>query len=545
MNLAQKEVPGKSCEKHAPSGSLTDQASLPAMKSRLRQSSEIEMVESCSCLVDSQGNDHVFTVLPPPQIRCSSPTLSDSSDEVIIFAGRDHTGRVINKPLPVRTRTEDPYGARTRIHVDEFQKQNISIDASTASRPHLLLGGQEKDLRPAALSVNVECEEGLYDQHCTSETLAEGSKASANTCYSYKRIARRPDGSMRRADKEVVMDDYISNIEAEQPIAHSFHNLRDLGGTDSDLWQEVDALAVHPLDMLPGNPPNRSEQSDSENESIHDGLFGTVRKILSKRRRKGGLQYLIVWEDNSAHETRWVPISILTDINSKILIDRFEAKEKLVAELSDKDGDSDLVIEYHGDGHKHTDLSKVEQDSGQEKAGCMTDEEIARLLAKQEKLGIGSAALMLFDDSAGAYVDGIVTGTGSPSRKGHQDVRSSPRSKRPRIELLSAHTLADAYDVFDVLDFERPSLKKKPKGRKAQLRNNLSDSDFDASMQISWENDRIRKKERNEKRQELRAQGLLGSRRKKPDLKEKYKEGMGFNAVKEEIRNFLLGDNIT
>ncbi len=95
------------------------------------------------------------------------------------------------------------------------------------------------------------------------------------------------------------------------------------------------------------------------------------------------------------------------------------------------------------------------------------------------------------------------------------------------------------------MDFDRPSLKKKPKGRKGKLEFDLSDSELEASMQMAWDNDRVKKKERKQEREELRAQGLLGSKNGKPELKQKYKEGMGIHAVKEEIKNFLMGTDTT
>ena len=100
-------------------------------------------------------------------------------------------------------------------------------------------------------------------------------------------------------------------------------------------------------------------------------------------------------------------------------------------------------------------------------------------------------------------------------------------------------------DGFDVMDFERPSLKTKPKGRRGNLAFDLSDSGLEASMQSAWETDRLRKKEKKEEREELRVQGLVGSKNGKSVLKDKYKEGMGFHQVKDEIKNFLMGPNTT
>lgn len=111
--------------------------------------------------------------------------------------------------------------------------------------------------------------------------------------------------------------------------------------------------------------------------------------------------------------------------------------------------------------------------------------------------------------------------------------------------LPTATAWVDAYDGFDVMDFERPSLRKKPKGRKGKLVLDISDSELEASMQMAWDNDRVKKKERKQEREELRSRGLLGSKTGKADLKQKYKEGMGLQAIKEEIKMFLMGHNTT
>jgi hypothetical protein len=96
------------------------------------------------------------------------------------------------------------------------------------------------------------------------------------------------------------------------------------------------------------------------------------------------------------------------------------------------------------------------------------------------------------------------------------------------------------------MDFDRPSLKKKPKGRKGKLiLDDISDSELEASMQSAWENDRIKKKERKQEREILRAQGLLTGKHGKPNLKAKYKEGMSIDAIQEEIKEFLKGGNTT
>ena len=90
------------------------------------------------------------------------------------------------------------------------------------------------------------------------------------------------------------------------------------------------------------------------------------------------------------------------------------------------------------------------------------------------------------------------------------------------------------------------SLKKKPKGRKGKLvLDDVNDSELEEAMQAAWDNDRIKKKERKEEREELRGLGLLGSKNGKPDLKQKYKEGVGIEDIKDGIRRFLMSENTT
>ncbi|OOF98471.1 hypothetical protein ASPCADRAFT_204138, partial [Aspergillus carbonarius ITEM 5010] len=98
----------------------------------------------------------------------------------------------------------------------------------------------------------------------------------------------------------------------------------------------------------------------------------------------------------------------------------------------------------------------------------------------------------------------------------------------------------DPYYGFDVMDFNRPSVKKKPKGENHALNITLSDSELESELVNAWQNDRAKKKARKQKREELRSQGLLGRSGREPDLKTKYTNGIGFEDLKTEIRHFLL-----
>lgn len=100
---------------------------------------------------------------------------------------------------------------------------------------------------------------------------------------------------------------------------------------------------------------------------------------------------------------------------------------------------------------------------------------------------------------------------------------------------------SDPYYGFDIMDFDRPSLQKKGKGRKPPaLELMLSDSDMEFHLQEAWQSDRKKKKAKKKEREELRSQGLLGRSLGDPDLKVKYAKGMNVEEVITEIRSFLL-----
>ncbi|KAJ5633030.1 hypothetical protein N7490_009369 [Penicillium lividum] len=122
---------------------------------------------------------------------------------------------------------------------------------------------------------------------------------------------------------------------------------------------------------------------------------------------------------------------------------------------------------------------------------------------------------------------------------------------RGKHTFLSATAFADALDAdpyygLDIMDFDRPSLQKRPKGKKASFFEELmlSDSDTDNSdleiLQEAWETDRKKKKAKKQEREELRAKGLLGRKSADPDLKVKYAKGMNLEDLISEIRTFLL-----
>jgi len=116
----------------------------------------------------------------------------------------------------------------------------------------------------------------------------------------------------------------------------------------------------------------------------------------------------------------------------------------------------------------------------------------------------------------------------------------SRKTKFPSASAFADALESDPYHGFDIMDFNRPSLRKKAKGRKGPPDLMLSDSELEMELERAWRNDREKKKSKKQKREELRSQGLLGRSIGRPDFKSKYAHGMGVDDLKSEIRSFLL-----
>jgi hypothetical protein len=202
--------------------------------------------------------------------------------------------------------------------------------------------------------------------------------------------------------------------------------------------------------------------------------------------------------------------------------------------------------------------SNEERDDGPvTKDPTYDDENLARLLQKQESLGLGFNQLALCDgavednlmDRDHGYSDGDKREGDVSDDAAVRYLRNSPKkTKRSRnVQAFpSASALADAveedpYNGFDVMDFDRPSLRRKAKSKAPQI--DLSNEELEAQLQSTWQKDREKKKKRKQDREELRTLGMLGSKSKSKLAKDKLFEGMSLAQVREELRKFLGSTN--
>ncbi|KAJ4412028.1 squalene synthetase-like protein [Gnomoniopsis sp. IMI 355080] len=180
-------------------------------------------------------------------------------------------------------------------------------------------------------------------------------------------------------------------------------------------------------------------------------------------------------------------------------------------------------------------------------ASEIDDEALARLLAKQEELGIDEDDLVIASAEVISYNNRFATTSNSRMA----DYRQQPGENQPwssvkqgaRSNIPNASAVADAFDEMDLMDWGRHNPPRKPKSKRGQPTFDLSDSEMEAHLQATFKKDRLRKKERKLEREELRAAGLLGKHGNPDDLRIKYPTGISIDQIKEEMRTFLQGDS--
>lgn len=202
--------------------------------------------------------------------------------------------------------------------------------------------------------------------------------------------------------------------------------------------------------------------------------------------------------------------------------------------------DSDLDESLSNDEESNSsspDVDKVD-DAGLDGATDIDDETLARLLAKQDELGLNDDELVLF--SADGYAGTRPSGSGTSSAR--QGLKGGKGKGKGRQQIPSATAVADVFDELDLMDWGRHNPPRKSKSKRGQPTFNVSDSELEATLEAVWQKDRLRKKERKQHREELRVQGLLGKHADPTDPRVKYPTHMTFDQIKEEMRAFLLGN---
>ncbi len=476
--------------------------------------------------VDLHGSkDLAHTTLPDPTTgRSPSPTGSSSSEELILYAGRDSLRGKKRSPSHLST----SFGSKAKPRI-----VNDPITSSCDRRP-----AANHDLEPKHSASMLDTSKAT-----SSQLIGQPSPSPVEPKSTAARHSRKTKQSRinRKYHMDAALADYIDNMDYEaidDVAGEAKLTARQLDTMDTSGWEDEPDESDErlPVDSITSFSEtwDTADLQDFDGLSTSDEVNAAVKQIFAKRQRPSGIHYLIIYEGYSVDDARWIHIDSLDSAGAQKKIHVFETEQaELARDYADSASsmDSDEETQIVKDVQKDMDDILDEQDLLDRKIERMTDEQIARLLSKQEQLGIGSDKLLIFD------------AVSAPSEaRGRKMSKKRSSADLPSASLPADVLDQDPYDGFDVLDMDRPSLKKKAKGRRGTIPVEASDSELEQSLQAAWVNDRTKKKKRKEEREEFRAQGLLG-KKGKVDMKAKYSQGMGMTQVLEEVKGFLASTN--
>ncbi|KAL9594324.1 MAG: hypothetical protein Q9219_007097 [cf. Caloplaca sp. 3 TL-2023] len=441
--------------------------------------------------------------LPAPKtLHPEMSTRSDSSEEVIVFKGRRRTplSSFQNRDIAAREQTSRSERCLPANHemVGSLAFATTSSANSEIAQLHNAKGSVSPMRHTSPLissrpQPNIPATEGSVNQGGLSHKRRQG-----------KRRPMKDIPFLKEEAEEQILADYIEHIDNEEDLGEESNNIsRSRASLEADLTalgsrdlKDQKFREIPPTIMVAGSVPSDSEFA------------------------RGAIN------DNPNHGTS-------TDgrFNQSIT-------------------DMHVALEFQestGDFEDNWDLMARKQ------AG-MTDEHIARLLSKQEAMGLGSSELLLFDgddvenedQSSEEVDDATAISSFIPAQLvSHENEKRGFDSNSS----LSSSSFAakDAFHQglqgdFDVMDRHAQSLKKATKAGYGGPGFNLSDTELEATLQLAWEKDRSKKKLRKKEREQLRVQGLLPGKNQ-VDLKIKYRKGISFGEIKDEITGFMISAN--
>ena len=384
------------------------------------------------------------------------------------------------------------------------------------------------------------------------------------------RIPHRRGNLRRRNDDEAIMNDYIANMtlsdsEEDDGVVDNARSVK--AGRRTEHLRFYDKAPKSKVNLAPSKQSKEaSRRSNKNNQAIDwdstdlqdfddfstmDEEVDEVSQVLRFRTRPSGPQYLVTPSGAVEGNPRW---ALLEKLKSGSAVEEIRIfKEIQAMKFIGTTGGSDDSDEDELEGDLTDDIASesAENDRIMKHTANMTDEQIARALMKQEELGLGGDEVLLLDGNVDDYdehedveSDNFAAGDGFVPFFSKQHMSSRTTSKRNRAlrdHFPSASAFADAldqdpYGAFDVMDFERPSLRPKKKSRKSDLPFELGveDPELAERLRSTWQKDREKKTARKREKQLERDNALLdASERNHP------------KAIKAEIRQFLIEEFTT
>lgn len=471
-----------------------------------------------------------------------SPTLSDLSDEVIVFTGRGRSRKGQSNALSVGKEPIRSDQSRIGNFADNRQERKLLPTVTAGTSRKNSISAQQVHIGEITGPLLVG-EQSLEIISRQPKPELAASREPTHGSSSKQHLGRSCRSQLENKTKEQAsINDYVANVRGEDSGLESSFNQRDLGEVGYDEFLGMITYGADQKMTFIG-PRDPWEHCDLDTSTSND-LSGPPQRLLSKREIRTGLQYLAAWENHGMYEARWILKSSLTDPTSLRLIEAFEAQNAPVKRSHGGEDNGSSNSSKHASGNQDIGDSDPEEWI----ADQTTDRKIVPCLAKQNELDIWPVVGMLNDNSTDTDDDGDESNENKdmaltdlpiqqPYSKGMYCARGS------KYEFPNATALADAYDSFDIMDFNRSSLKK-IRGRKGMPIFDVYDSELEESMNAALREDRLKKKKRKEERESLRARSLLGSKGNKEDIQGRRK-GMTIHTAKEELKRFLISGDAT
>lgn len=507
-----------------------------------------EVVATQNEVNGSPTTNVVTSPAPPteaaPTIHDETASASGDSDEEIVFSGRN------GPQLPSRKPTPAPR--------PQTKKDVPSPDFAAPPLPAAVSTTISQVTAPATTSI-LSSAELLVASHTDPKPRDDSpfGKKFFSRKNNEEEIMQDYIDNMVLDDSEEEEDDAVEEAVGGLPYRKGFKRTEHFrmfngDGLENEKVRTTSKRRSHKSRAKPEQAIDwdSDDLADFDDLSTTDEEVGDVDQVLRHRTRVSGAQYLVIGDGLSASDAKWVLHSRLVSESAVSEIKIYEEIRQM--DIEEEELDSESETDGDSDEEALQDLLDNMESEDDENARIMrytsrmTDEQIARALAKQEELGLGSDELMIFDGEVdnGTETPDVAFGLEEDfipfSLSKHTSNRGrSKRNKKQRDSFPSAEAFADAleqdpYGAFDIMDFERPSLRPKKKGRKSDYPfdlEGLEDDDLKDQLVSTWTKDREKKAERKRQREEARLTASLDAADAgDPDI------------IKTRIRQFLVQD---
>ena len=580
--------------------------------------------EAFSFVIDTEGDPslsrphHSNAKVP---VRPASPTPSDSSEEVILFHGRNRP-KVVDDPVTSSrnssARRQPPPASKPSKPVQQATPK-VATPQPQATEAHMtdaLLAalGQAVPQGPQASGWGAKAPK--WDQQLqtaptdfapappgswwknkgmprpdlgpsSEEKLAFDAAAPKVSKVAFAPATENDKIATAKAEWDQALREKKRNKKAAQDLDDEFETVDEDEPSSSAAPKVVNRAVAHDLGAKTNRRGKRgrkrsnkllrdlqTDQTDEDEAAYNDYMENLKAQleadddmeIMGIRSAEGGPSLVVDGEaidendvlDRSTRDVNFDELRMMDtesddsdDEELGLDIDDLEEDDDDLSEFDSSDLESELA-------YNEKEQWEDEEDLRERRIAAMDDETLARLYAKQAELGISGDDLVIddgkfVDDDLDEFGDVDEARAGLDSLANSSFGRSTAKrssKKRGGMNFPNASAFADTLDQygdagFDIMDFDRPSLRPKRGGRKGKIPPELealSDDELKDEMLGHWSNDREKKRLKKAEREELRREGLLGAgvaKKGKADLSQKYVQGMTVVQIHEELRIFL------